>query len=735
MLLKIILYQLILFKLGNSVVFKNLIHIKTDKLISIVLIFIAFSATSCESQSKVPYSRTETVIDTIHGVAFEDPYRWLEDRYSTETLDWIENQNIYAEKIVGNSNLRSDIEKRLFELNNYQPSISPTIAGEYQYFTYRPNNAELPIIFRRQTPKDSTEKSLPIYPSSDHEVILDPNGKTKENTLRYSILDFTSDGNFMSYSVRDGGEDEIKIKIYDLVNKVELPDSLPWSLYNYSGGFTFDNTDEGYYYVKRSRIDGPRVMYHKLGTDIKNDKQIFGKDFGPESFISANYINDGESMIFGVQHGWARSEIYFKDLKNDRDIVTIIKDVDARFYSKFLDGKLYVRTNYGADKNRLLAIDINNPSISNWQEVLPESDHVMENFSLINNKFYVTYLVNGSNEIKVFTKSGDFLENISLPKFSNASISKAEGSLLLRISSFLKPVKTYIYDEISKKRTLSYEQKINWDPNDFIVKQVWRKSKDGTDLPMWIMHHKDTELNGNNPTWLSGYGGFYVAIKPSFNRNAAMWIERGGIFAVATLRGGSEYGELWHKNGMLLNKQNVFDDFIAAAEWLIDNQYTNPDQLGIQGGSNGGLLVGAAFTQRPELYGAVLCGFPDIDILRFPWYVNNNNAPALLEYGNSKIYEHFLAIKEYSPYQNIKKNTPYPSIMIFTGALDTRVPPLAARKSVARLQASSNSGNPIILRYHQKAGHAAGRGLSFSQGIKDRAMEFTFMAQELGLTK
>ena len=302
MLLKIILYQLILFKLGNSVVFKNLIHIKTDKLISIVLIFIAFSATSCESQSKVPYSRTETVIDTIHGVAFEDPYRWLEDRYSTETLDWIENQNIYAEKIVGNSNLRSDIEKRLFELNNYEPSISPTIAGEYQYFTYRPNNAELPIIFRRQTPKDSTEKSLPIYPSSDHEVILDPNGKTKENTLRYSILDFTSDGNFMSYSVRDGGEDEIKIKIYDLVNKVELPDSLPWSLYNYSGGFTFDNTDEGYYYVKRSRIDGPRVMYHKLGTDIKNDKEIFGKDFGPESFISANYINDGESMIFGVQH-------------------------------------------------------------------------------------------------------------------------------------------------------------------------------------------------------------------------------------------------------------------------------------------------------------------------------------------------------------------------------------------------------------------------------------------------
>jgi Serine proteases of the peptidase family S9A len=212
-----------------------------------------------------------------------------------------------------------------------------------------------------------------------------------------------------------------------------------------------------------------------------------------------------------------------------------------------------------------------------------------------------------------------------------------------------------------------------------------------------------------------------------------MWIERGGVFAVSTLRGGSEYGERWHKSGMLLNKQNVFDDFISSGEWLIDNNYTNPDLLGIQGGSNGGLLVAAATTQRPELFGAVLCGFPDLDILRFPWYIRNNNAPALLEYGNSKNYDEFLAIKEYSPYQNIKKGVPYPAIMLFTGALDTRVPPLAARKSAAKFQSSTISDKPIILRYHQKAGHAVGRGLSFSQGIKDRTMEFVFMAQELGL--
>jgi len=698
-----------------------------------IIIIIGFNSISCEKNIKYPFTRIETVVDTIHGVAFEDPYRWLEDRYSLETLDWIKKQNEYAEKIVGNSTFRADVEKRLFELNDYDPSLSPIEAGDYQYFTYRPKGAELPIIFRRETPKNSTEKLFPIDPSLDYEVILDPNGKTKENTLRYSILDFSNNGNLMSYSERNGGEDEIKIKIYDFTNQSERPDSLPWSLY--SSGFIFDKSDQGFYYVKRSRINGPRVMYHSLGTNIENDTEIFGKGIGPESFISAKYINDGKYMIFGVQHGWARSDIYFKDLENNQEVKTIVKDIDARFYTKFLYGKLFVRTNYGADKNRLLSIDLKNPSITNWQEIIPESGDVMENFTMINNKLYVTYLVNGSNEIKVFSKSGEFLEEILLPEFSNATISKANGSVLLKISSFLSPTKTYVLDEKHKKQKIRYDQKIKWDPSNFIVKQVWRKSKDGTDLPMWIIHHKETKLNGNNPTWLSGYGGFYIAIKPNFNRNAAMWIERGGVFAVATLRGGSEYGELWHKNGMLLNKQNVFDDFISAAEWLIDNNYTKPDLLGIQGGSNGGLLVAAAFTQRPDLYGAVLCGFPDIDILRFPWYIRNNNAPALLEYGNSKIYEDFLAIKEYSPYQNINKNIFYPSIMFITGALDTRVPPLAARKSLARLQASSISGKPIILRYHQKAGHAAGRGLSFSQGIKDRSMEFVFMSQELGLIK
>ena len=287
---------------------------KFKYIFTITVIYI--SILSCDNSISQPQTRIETVIDTIHGVAFEDPYRWLEDRYSKETLDWIEKQNVYAEKVIGNSTFRKNINKRLHELSTYDPFITPTEAGDYQYFTYRPKNSELPIIFRRKTPSDKNDKNSPIDLSLSYETVLDPNGKTPENTLRYSIAGFSNSGDLMAYSVRDGGEDEIKIRIYDVINHVELPDSLPWSLYNHSGGFTFDKSDLGFYYVKRSRIDGPRVMYHKVGTELEQDIEIFGSDYGPESFISANYVEDGKYLIFTVQHGWFKSEIHFKDLNN-----------------------------------------------------------------------------------------------------------------------------------------------------------------------------------------------------------------------------------------------------------------------------------------------------------------------------------------------------------------------------------------------------------------------------------
>ncbi len=685
----------------------------------------------CLTYPPPPHTRVDDVVDTIHGVAIPDPYRWLENRDAPETREWIDVQNAYAEQVVGESPLRTHIENRLRSLMGVTPPPTPRTAGEYQYFSMRRGSQDVPVIYRRPLPEDEAEREALIDPAGEYEVVLDPHGATPEHTTRYSIVTFDHDGNLMIYNERDGGMDELKIRVRDLDPGSDLPDSLPLSLY---GSVSFSNDDEGFYYVKRSREIGPRVMYHELGTDIREDDVIFGEGYPPETFINMSQAANGRYRIYRVQHGWARTEVHFQDMRRGSAVQTIVDDVNARYYPRFIEGELYMRTNDGANNNRLVAVDLNNPARENWREVIPENQYVMENFALIDDKFYVTYMDNASNRIKIFERDGTPAGEVPVPDFHTASIRGAgDGEALLTLSSFLAPPKTFKIDLETGDRTVWDEREVDWNPDGFVIKQVWRTSKDGTRAPMFVVHHRDTELNGRNPTLLTGYGGFYLARKPGFSTTAALWLEMGGVYALATLRGGSEFGESWHRDGMLENKQHVFDDFISAAEWLIDNGYTNPDKLAIQGGSNGGLLVGAALTQRPELYRAVLCGFPDVDILRFPWYTTNNNAPALLEYGNSEIPEQFEAIRQYSPYQNVQARTRYPAVMFTTGDLDTRVPPLAARKMAARLQASTRSGYPIILRYHPKAGHAGGRGVPFSRRIVDSAMELTFVAQQLGV--
>ena len=705
-----------------------LFSIRPNQAIMFIPLLATF-AVSCSPDLSPPETIVDDRVEQMHGIPIPDPYHWLEDRTSIETQDWVNQQNQYAEQVVGNSPVRKHIEERLRGLNDIAISPSPREVGDYHYFSLRLPGNDLPVIYRKKLQESEEANSSPINPFEEFETVLDPHGLSPENTTRFSIIDFNKDGNLMLYSVRDGGEDEIRIRTRNVFTSTDLPDSLPRSLY---GSVLFSHDQKGIYYVKRSRTIGPRVMYHKLGTEISEDRVIFGEDCVPEQFINVKEVKDGRYLLFTVQHGWAKSEVHFMDKAGDKAVRTIVDDIDARFYTSFIDGELLMRTDYGADNNRLLAIDLENLDRANWREGIPEKKDVMESFVKIEDKFYVTYLNNGSNEIKVFDEEGDSVGEISVPAFHRASIkSRGEKKAHLTVESFLTPSTIYNIDLASGDRSLWNKREVNWFPDNYVVEQVWRKSKDETSLPMWIVRHKDQELNGQNPTWLSGYGGFYAARKPGFSATVALWLELGGVYAVATLRGGSEYGESWHQAGMLLNKQNVFDDFISAAELLIDQGYTNSDRLLIQGGSNGGLLVGAALTQRPELFRAVLCGFPDVDILRFPWYSTSNNAPALLEYGDSRIPEHFQVIREYSPYQNVVTDTDYPAVMLTTGNLDTRVPPSAALKMTARLQASTASGYPVILRYHQKAGHAAGRGLSFNRRIIDTAMELTFAVQEL----
>jgi prolyl oligopeptidase len=685
------------------------------------------AALACSPYPPPPDTRVDEVVDTLHGEAIADPYRWLEDQDGPETRAWLDLQNEYAELIVGQSPLRARVEERLHQLMDVVDAPTPRKAGEYEYFTYRPAGRELPIIFRRPAPEED-EDAAPIDPAGDYEVVLDPHGVSVENTTRYSIVTFSADGNLMIYRERDGGQDETKIRVRDLEIGVDLPDSLPLAL---NDDFSFTEDQQGFYYVKRSREIGPRVMYHELGTDIGQDTLVFGEGYGPESFISVSEEEEGRYLIFRVQHGWARVELHYRDMQRGGRVRAIVDDADARFYTRYIDGELYMRTDLEADRNRVVAVDLQRPQRSDWREVIPEGEDLMEGFTLIDDKFYVTYLRDVSNRIAIFEKDGTPAGEIPVPEFHTASIRGGDdGEAFLTLSSYTTPRTVYKLDLATGERTVWDRREVEWDPTGVVVKQVWRTSRDGTRAPMYVMHREDVPLDGRRPTWLYGYGGFYVARKPGFSTTAALWVEMGGVYAVATLRGGSEFGESWHRDGMLTNKQHVFDDFISAAEWLIENGYTNPDKLAIQGGSNGGLLVGATLTQRPELFRAVLCAFPDVDILRFPWYTTSNNAPALLEYGDSRIPELFEAIRQYSPYQNIEEGTDYPAVMFTTGDLDTRVPPAAARKMTARLQASTRGG-PVILWYYHKAGHAAGRGVPFSRRVTDTAMQVTFVLQQL----
>jgi prolyl oligopeptidase len=391
-----------------------------------------------------------------------------------------------------------------------------------------------------------------------------------------------------------------------------------------------------------------------------------------------------------------------------------------------------MRTDLGADNNRLMAVPLASPERTNWREVIPEAEDVMEDFTFIGDRIYVTYLHDVSNRIRVFEMDGTPAGEVEIPPLHSASIRGTEpGFALLTLSSLTSPSTVWRVNLETGERTIEEPPEVEWDGSGFVVSQVWRASKDGTRAPMFLVHRPDIELNGHNPTLLTGYGGFYVARKPRFSTTAAVWLELGGVYAMATLRGGSEYGESWHRAGMLGSKQNVFDDFISAAEWLIEYGYTDPDHLAIQGGSNGGLLVGAALTQRPDLYRAVVCSNPDLDILRFPWHYEANSPPALLEYGNASIPEQFEAIRHYSPLQNVQEGTAYPAVFFSTGALDTRVPPQGARKMAAHLQAVSTSGYPVILHYSFRAGHAGGRPVS--DRIRLNAMQLTFLVEQLGM--
>ncbi len=689
-----------------------------------------------------PPTRVEVVTDTLHGVEIDDPYRWLEDQDSPETRAWIEAQNAHARAVVGDTPLEARLRDRLGELMRVASVGAPRRAGDFEVFTLRRADEPQPRIVRRAAPEeDEDEGPRPRPdPEGDYEVLVDLAAMGFDDAASPDIVDIDRDGARMLYRIRDGGLDEISVRLLDVASGEELPDRLPEALY---GPVFFDHAGEGFFYVHRSRSEGPRLRHHRIGEDASGDEEIFGEGYGPETFLQVREIEEGRMLLLTVQYGWARNEVYLMD-RSSGSVHPVFEGDRAHVGARYREGSLFLRTNFEAPLYRVLEVPIEGVAPdgwadrSRWIERVPEQDHLLRDYAWVGDRVFVNLLADVSSRILVFEAvDGEsalgLVGEVPLPSAHTATLSASGDSAAeLTLASFAVPPTRYRLDVETFERERIEPPRPDYDGAGILVEQVWFTSKDGTRAPMYLVRKEGIEPDGDLPVLLHGYGGFNVSITPSFRTQAAVWVEAGGVFAVATLRGGSEYGEEWHRAGMLQNKQNVFDDFIAAAEWLIANGYTNPDRLAITGASNGGLLVASSFTQRPELYRAVFCGLPDLDMVRFFTFTDANNMPALLEYGNAGDPEQFAFLREYSPYQAVEDGVAYPAVMFTQGDLDTRVPPLQARKMTARVQAATSSGLPVILRYNPRMGHAGGRPRE--EVIRNLAMETAFLMTQLGMS-
>jgi len=658
------------------------------------------------------------VREVLHGVEVVDPYRWLEDGQSPETRKWIDAQNSYATRLLGGRPGRRAIGERVAALVRHDVQSVPLVRGPYYVVERRGAADDLRIVYVREGLDGADE------------VLLDPHPLSPDHTTDMDVADISADGRLLVYRVRRGGEDESELRVRDVVRRTDRPDLLPRALYR---SVALKPDGSGFYYALQDREVGSRIRYHALGTLPEADVEVFGSGYGPSQWIGAEVSDDGRHLLIGVQHGWGRNEVYVQDLAAGSPIRTVVKDVDGHFRAAFAGERLLLQTDWNAPRWRIVEVDPDDPAPERWREIVPEGRDAIQGMLPVGGRLMVHYLHDVTSRLAIFSLEGAQLGDLPLPGAGTAGAFEGHWKsheLFFDFVSLTTPRSTLRADVADRTVQEWWQPDVPFDGNVYDTEQVWYESKDGTRVPMFVTRREGTPLDGRSPALLTGYGGFNVSITPRFNATAAWWLERGGVYAVANLRGGGEFGEEWHRAGMLENKQNVFDDFIAAAEWLVANGYTTPSRLAIRGASNGGLLVGAAFTQRPELFRAVLCEFPDLDMIgyhRFP----GNNPPALLEYGDASIPSQFEFLRAYSPYQSVRDGTKYPAVLFTTGDADTRVPPLQARKMTARMQSATASGYPILLLYDTKAGHSGGRPIG--KLVEDWSLQMAFLAWQLGM--
>ena len=672
---------------------------------------------------KINYPNTakKKHIDDYHGVKVEDDYHWLEDDKAPEVEAWVKEQNKVTFDYLSKIPYREKIKKRYEELFNYPKLSSPFKAGDYYFFYKNDGLQNQPVIY--------IQKGLDGEP----QVFLDPNKMSKDGTVSINLNGISNDNKYVSYSQSGAGSDWQEIHVMEVATKKKLADKIDWVKFS---GAAWQG--DGFYYSRYPATKGGSklsaqnefhsVYYHKLGEPQENDQLIYKDNKHPTYNHNVSVTEDEKYLILTVSSGTDGFETYYRETsKPNTDFIPLFTGFKHKnSVVKHVDGHFLVLTDIDAPKYRLVSIDLKNPAKENWKEIIPETDNLLNSVNAGGGKLFANYLKDVTTRIYQYDYDGSNKKEIKLPGLGSAGGlggRETTKTLFYSFTSFIYPPTIFKYDVNTGKSEAFYKTPLKFEPKDYVEKQVFYKSKDGTKIPMFIVHKKGLKLDGNNLTFLYGYGGFNISLSPWFSASRIILLENDGVFALANIRGGGEYGEKWHKAGMLHNKQNVFDDFIAAAEYLIKENYTSNKKLAISGGSNGGLLVGACMTQRPDLFAVALPAVGVLDMLRYHKFTIGH--AWAVEYGSSDDKEHFDNLMSYSPLHHLKAGTKYPSTMITTGDHDDRVVPAHSFKFAAKLQECHKGDNPVLIRIETDAGHGAGKPTS--KIIEEQADMWSFV--------
>ena len=702
-----------------------------------LLILFAMSVPDLQGQQCAsPKAQTGGVLDDYHGTKVADPYRWLEDTDALETKAWIEAENCVTFGFLERIPEREQIRQRLTKIWDYPKYGTPFKDGGRYFFFKNDGLQNQSVLYVQRTLADPPA------------VLLDPNRLSEDGTVALSALEVSDDGRYLAYSTSASGSDWQEFLVRDIATGRDLADHLQWVKFS---GASFTKDGAGFFYSRYPQPEGAalqsvnrdmKLYYHRVDTDQSADVLVYQRPDQPDWGFGAGVTDDGRYLVNSVWLGTdRRNRVYYQDLGDPMrptpggEMVRLLDDFDAGYGFAGNDGPVfYFWTDLDAPRGRLIAIDTRNPARANWREIIPQGKDVLQGAQIVNRTFVASYLVDARSALRLFGMDGAPKGEIALPTLGSlggVSGRPDEPEMFYAFTSFLYPTTIFRYDFTTGRSEVFKAPELDFDASGYETRQVFYSSKDGTRVPMFITHKKGIPMDGANPTYLYGYGGFNISITPSFSPGILAWLEMGGIYAVPNLRGGAEYGEEWHQAGMLEKKQNVFDDFIAAAEYLIHERYTSTPKLAIGGGSNGGLLVGAAMTQRPELFGAALPAVGVMDMLRFHKFTIG--WAWVTEYGSADSANQFPFLRKYSPLHNLKPGTAYPATLVTTADHDDRVVPGHSFKFAAALQAAHTGSAPVLIRVETKAGHGAGKPTT--KIIEEQADRWAFLVEVLGMRR